>query len=127
MTSKGAKEYISNYVTNELEYYARQPEGITEKAKATIIDTVYGMIRAFIVADVLESDAAMEHLGDVAALIEASTSKLQKTAYTFLVTCNAWGGAAVYRRVWENNGRYFIKRDGKLFDVTKMQANFIKD
>ena len=85
------------------------------------------MFDAFSAANVLDSDMAHETLGDVNALIKAYTSKLQKTAYTFLVTCNAWGGAAVYRRVWENDGRYFIKRDGELHDVTKKQADFIKD
>ena len=51
---------------------------------------------------------------------------MTKTNYSFMVS---WGmnGCNVWRRVYEQDGRYFVKYNGKIIDVTDKEDSFIKD
>ena len=45
---------------------------------------------------------------------------MKKTEYAFQVSETIYL-IPIYRRIWEQDGRYYIKSEGKLFDVTDKQ------
>ena len=52
---------------------------------------------------------------------------MKKTNYSFMVSwgMNCYNG--IWRRVYEQDGRYFVKYNGKIIDVTDKEYSFIKD
>ena len=53
--------------------------------------------------------------------------KMKKTNYSFMV---AWGMNCyngIWRRVYEQDGRYFVKYNGETKDVTEKKSDFIID
>lgn len=51
---------------------------------------------------------------------------MKKTEYEMMVNFNLESYAKKTRRVWEDNGRYFIKLDGDLRDVTDLKYLFFR-
>ena len=49
---------------------------------------------------------------------------MKKTKYRFIVTTTIYL-LPVYRRVWTDGERFFIKYNGKLFDMTDRQDEFV--
>lgn len=47
---------------------------------------------------------------------------MKRTQYKFLVSIT--NTVPVYRRVWENNGRFFVKYNGKWNDITDKRNDF---
>ena len=53
---------------------------------------------------------------------------MKKTRYQMKVRDSYCYGAPIYRRVWvDENGRYFVKYNGEVNDVTFAKDSFIAD
>lgn len=53
---------------------------------------------------------------------------MKKTQYTFMVSeGSVYNYKGIWRRVYEQDGRYFVKYEGRVIDVTKVQDKFVKD
>ena len=48
---------------------------------------------------------------------------MKKTKYIICISQGTY--SSQYRRVWEQNRKYYIKHDGKIKDVSECQNNFI--
>lgn len=58
--------------------------------------------------------------------MDMEKKKLKKTKYSFMYSSTVYKG--FFRRVWQDeNGEYFIKRDGNLENVSDYKENFIED
>ena len=47
---------------------------------------------------------------------------MKKTDYIFMVRMTSTQG--IYRTVWEKDGRYYVKDEGKVWDVTDQKDRF---
>lgn len=52
---------------------------------------------------------------------------MKKTNFEFMISFNQTTFSGTYRRVWEKDGRFFVKVNGECIDVTKFEKDFIKD
>lgn len=52
---------------------------------------------------------------------------MKKTEYQMKVRDAYCYGEPIYRRVWIENGEYFVKYEGKLCNVSFAKNDFIKD
>lgn len=50
---------------------------------------------------------------------------MKKTDYQFMVSCDVYKGT--FRRVYEQDGKYYVKYNGKIIDVTDKKEHFFKD
>lgn len=50
---------------------------------------------------------------------------MKKTNYSFIVTITT--ANAISRRVYEKDGRYYVKWNGEVIDVTDKKNDFIAD
>ena len=51
---------------------------------------------------------------------------MKKTEYQMKVKDSVCYGAPIYRRVWiDENGEYFVKVDGKLWNVSSAKNGFV--
>ena len=52
---------------------------------------------------------------------------MKKTNYSYMISwgMNCYNG--IWRRVYEQDGRYLVKYNGEIKDVTDAKANFVKD
>ena len=44
-----------------------------------------------------------------------------------MLAISGMSNANTYRRVWEKDGRYFVKMNGEIRDVTFAKSSFIRD
>ena len=61
---------------------------------------------------------------DLSAPRGASENRMRKTIYKLLVTIT--NTQPVYRTVWEQDGHFFVKYNGKTSDVTNMRDKFLR-
>lgn len=50
---------------------------------------------------------------------------MKRTSYKFLVSIT--NTSPIYRRVWEDNGRFFVRYNGEWNDVSDKQDEFRSD
>ena len=53
---------------------------------------------------------------------------MKKTNYSIMVRDSVCYGAPIYRRVWVNeDGEYFVKFEGNIWNVTSRKYGFVPD
>ena len=51
---------------------------------------------------------------------------MKKTKYWFMVSSSVWKGE--FRRVWaDENGNFFVRNNGKIWNVTDKRENFVEE